>query len=398
MAWLIQEETRQRLTALIAAHGAITAEEQREHEARSAARRANNNGPPNLSISGSVAEIRVEGLLTQKPDFWAWLLGIGNTTYEEIQQAISIALAESNVQSVRMVVDSPGGEVSGLFDTFASIEELRAAKPTSVRAINAHSAAYGISAVAGPIEAQNAASMFGSVGVAASFYTSDRIIDLTNTESPDKRPDLNTEEGRAVVVRELDALFELFVDSIARGRDTSTEKVVSDFGRGASFVAAEAQKRGMIDSIAKPALRAVAPPTSAAKQDVASAPGRRKASGMTPEDLRVQHRETYDAVMQLGVNQERDRVVAHVTMGETCGDMAIATEAIRSGDAMTQTLTARYLAAAVNRKDRSTRQDEAEAAKKATEGANATAEQQGDLGDQVAAIMAERRGQQKKAG
>ncbi len=394
MFWLIQEDVLRVMREARVRGVQPTAEEQRAHEERVAAR--GSNGPRNLTLAGDVAEIRIEGVLTQRPDFWAWLLGLGNTTYADIQQAIALALADPSVKSVRFFVDSPGGQAAGLFDTFAAIEQLRGEKPVTVRAASAHSAAYGLAAVAGSIEAQNAASMFGSVGVAISFWMSDSVLDLTNTESPDKRPDLTTEEGRAVVVRELDAIFDLFAGAIAKGRDLSTKDVVENFGRGASFVAGEAKRRGMIDTIARPSLRMVPEEAASAagsqpKNASAESGGGRKRT-MNLEELRSQHPDAYNAAVQVGVTQERDRVVAHLTMGETSGDITIAAEAIRSGDAMTQTLTARYLAAGMNRSDRRTRQKETDAAGAAADGAQAT-ETVND--SQVLKVLEERRG--KKA-
>ena len=64
-------------------------------------------------------------------------------------------------------IDSPGGTVAGLFETLAALDAT--GKSIRVRSSAAHSAAYAIAAVAGPIEAVTPVSMFGSIGVAALF-------------------------------------------------------------------------------------------------------------------------------------------------------------------------------------------------------------------------------------
>lgn len=247
MHWLIREDIAEQLTEARRAQQP-TAQDLREMRADMGLERR--DGPRSLTVAGDTAEITVEGVLTQKPDFWAWLLDIPNTTYADLLEAIQAAKTNPAVRRVAVHVDSPGGECSGLFDVLDAFADLRTAKSVRVIASSAHSAAYGIAAVAGPIEARGRASMFGSVGVAVSFWISDHVLDLTNTESPDKRPDLRTEEGQAVVRRELDAIYDLFADAIAAGRGTTVETVTADFGRGASFVAEEARRRGMIDSIA----------------------------------------------------------------------------------------------------------------------------------------------------
>lgn len=396
MAWLIREETARELAAARRGGLAPASEAEALHVERE--REARERGPRSLAIAGDIAEVRVTGVLTKRPSLFALYYGGGNTTYPDLLEALAIAKSDPAVKSVRLFVDSPGGQVDGLFDVLAALEDVKGSKPISVYAENAFSAAYGIAAMAGPITAANAASMFGSVGVAASFILWDDVVDLTNTDSPDKRPDLSTEEGKAVIVRELDAIFGLFAEAIARGRGTTVKDVTENFGRGASFVAGDAKKRKMIDAIAKPKLRALASGTGAE----AAPPNARKRT-MTLEELRAQHPNVYQEAVQQGVTQERDRVVAHLTMGETSGDMKTAAQAIRSGDSMTQTLMATYMAAGMNRGDRKARQEEANAAGVIADGADAGKPGAGagagaggagggDLGDKVATILEQRAG------
>lgn len=411
--WLLEESVRRTIEEARKT-ASVTAEQQREHEERHGAAAAE-RGPRSLRLAGDVAEIRVEGVLTKRPSFLMWLFGLGNTAYSDLLQAIAAAKSNADVKSVRLFVDSPGGEADGLFDVFAALEDLREAKEVRVRAENAYSAAYGIAAVAGPIEAQNHGSMFGSVGVAVRYakWADVEVFDITNTESPDKRPDPATEHGRAVIRRELDAIFDLFVGAIAKGRGTTKEHVIENFGRGASFVARDAQRRGMIDTVKPPTLRMVAaadPTPHATDENHPAEDGgapmahQQKEQSMSEKldlkTLRAQHPDVYDAAVALGVEQgvetERDRVCAHLELGEQSGDLKTAFAAIRDGSAMTQTLTAKYLAAGMNRSDRQTRQTETDEAGAAVDTAKAQEETTGDLGDQVAALMLESRGKKQE--
>lgn len=336
---------------------------------------ARGNGlPENLTLAGSTAEIRVEGVLTKRPDFWAWLLGGGNTTYTSIRQALAVAEQDPNVKTIVLAIDSPGGNVDGLFETLDAISALRASskKAIKVRAENAQSAAYGIAAAAGSIEAASRASTFGSIGTAVSFRVDPTVVTLTNTDSPDKRPDVTTDAGKAVVVTFLDQINDEFVRAIAKGRDVSTSTVSGDFGRGASMTAPVALKLGLIDKISTP-LRAV----------------NSKGRAMANEDQNDARASAADitAAVERGVKRERDRVLAHVALGEGCGDMSIALEAIRSGNDMSQELQARYLAAGMNRTDRSRRQAESTDASRVVAGEGSTPAASTDLGDQVADIL-----------
>lgn len=200
-------------------------------------------------VAGSVCEIPVVGVLTKSRDRLAWILGMGNTTYSDIRNALAQAESDPSIKSIVLRVDSPGGMVDGLFEAIDAIAACT--KPVVAVCDLAASAAYGLASAAKRIEASNRASSFGSVGVAMSFsfWNAETIIDLTNTDSPDKRPDVRTEAGKAVVRKELDAIAALFMDAIARGRGTTAAAVKSGFGRGAMLLASAAKQAGMIDSV-----------------------------------------------------------------------------------------------------------------------------------------------------
>lgn len=109
--------------------------------------------------------------------------------------------------------------------------------------------------------------------------------------------------------------------------------------------------------------------------------------------LRASHPELCAEIESAAVAQERDRVGAHLTMGEASGDMKTALGAVRDGSPMTQTLQAQYLMAGMNRSDRLARQTESNAAGAVVDGAVvAQNESAQDTGDKAADIMAARRG------
>ena len=95
----------------------------------------------------------------------------------------------------------------------------------------------------------------------------------------------------------------------------------------------------------------------------------------------------------MGAAGERDRGLAHLTLGEHAGALDTAIGAIRAGSGMTLELQAEYLTAGMNRADVATRQAESDAAGAAADGAKgndpATA---GSFASQVADAMAASRG------
>lgn len=346
MHWLIEEQTMAHLREAVKSGSIPDASAEAEYEARVAAEGGL------LRVSGDHGAIDISGVLTRRPSLFAKFFGGGNTTYGSIVQALAEAQADPAVKTIHLNVDSPGGEFAGLFDVLGAMQGVKKKMVANVGTMAA-SAAYAIVSQADEIIAQNRATQVGSIGVVASFFVSDHFVDLTSTEAPNKRPDVKTPEGRAAVVEHLDELHNIFVDAIATGRNVTVEAVNATFGRGATLLAEKAMGRGMIDAIAGGGTNSGGDDHMEAQMDI--------------QTLKKEHSEVYAQVRAEGFEEgktaERDRVNGHLVMGEASGDMKTAIEAISEGTEMTQTLQAKYMAAGMNRKDRSNREaDEAVAA------------------------------------
>ncbi|RLI84237.1 MAG: hypothetical protein DRP01_08285 [Archaeoglobales archaeon] len=369
MQWLLDTNFFQAMQAALASGGMPNAEQQAEYEARD----RSDSGV--LTVAGDKAQIEITGVLTQKPDLFARWFGGGNTTYAQITAALADAEQDPTVTEITLAIDSPGGSISGLFDTLAALENVT--KPMRAVAHNVcASAAYAIASQADSIIAANRASRVGSIGVAATFFVSDNKVSVTSTEAPLKVPDVRTVEGQAAVRDELDALHEVFVDAVAKGRKIEAATVNADFGRGATVLAEEAERRGMIDGVRGVVSEGVA---SGGEQKT-------EAEEMDIKTLRESHPEVYAEVFDLGATAERDRVEAHLVMGEASGDLKTAHTAIADGSVMTEKLRSQYLAAGLNRRDIEARQaDDPEVA--AGDGAAAPIGEAD--GEKVAAVVAE---------
>lgn len=348
--WLLEQSIKRAIESAEAQGFTPTADQVSTFEARA---------EDIMAIDGPKAQIKVAGVLTATRSWMAYFFGGGNTTYADIQAALAAADADSNVETISMFIDSPGGAVHGLFECIAAVQNT--AKPIEVTSSRACSAAYALAAAAGPIRATSAGSTFGSIGVVVDAFVDKSRVSVTSTLAPKKRPDLTTEEGLATIREELDALHDLFVETIANGRGVGADNINADFGEGATLLADEALKRGMIDSI------------TTEKPATANSNGgnQQEARSMDLQTLKAQNPDVYAAAAQEGRDQERDRVTAHLTMGEASGDMKTAIDAINDGSEMTATLQAKYLAAGMNRSDAQARQDDdADAA--AADSANAS--------------------------
>lgn len=374
--WLLETSVRQTMQAALKSGFVPSAEQQAKFEARLESLEGSEAGSSILTVAGDTAEVAIKGVLTNSPDFLAVLFGGGNTTYSDIISAIALAEQDSNVKDVTFNIDSPGGQVDGLFSVVSAIRDIK--KPTKASISNlAASAAFVIASQADEVIASNISNRIGNIGIVASLSIDENEVTITNTESPKKRPDVTTKAGIAAVREELDALHNIAVDVIAEGRNTSADKVNAKFGQGATLLAGEALKRGMIDGIAKTSFGT----TTTTVNNV----NKKEKTSMDTKELNAQHPDVYAEVLELGAAGERDRVTAHLKMGEASGDMKTACLAIAEGSGMTATLQATYLASGMNRTDLSNSVDDDAAAAAAT--AKAKKDGAGTLTSDVVALV-----------
>lgn len=329
--WFLDDSVKQDIEKAVANGLSFTASDIAEFEAHASEKAVD-------SVSGKTAVIKIDGIMTEKPDIIAALFGGGNTTYRAINGALQAAETNSDIDNIDLRINSPGGNIDGMFAALDAIKNTT--KP--VRAIvgnRALSAAYMLASQANEIFATSRASMFGSNGVAFEKKVDSEQIQISNTESPDKRPDLKTEEGKEIVRAQLDEIYNLASEYVANGRGTTIANVNKNFGRGRVVLAEQALKAGMIDGILD------TPVVQDKQQQTANGGKTAEVRSMDLAKLKAEHPDVYAAA----VAEERGRVCAHLKMGESSGDMTTALEAIKNGLDMTAEILATYHSAVLNK-------------------------------------------------
>lgn len=183
-------------------------------------------------IQDGVAIIPIVGFLTKRPGPWGPFEG---TSYEEIEACLQNALADSTVQRIVLEVDSPGGEVSGLFDLCDFIYEARQQKPIEAIANDdAFSAAYALASSAEKVWCTRTSGL-GSIGVIAthcdqSGYDQKEGFRVTSLFVGKHKNDGSPHEplsgqARDQTMAELSRLYDLFVETVVRNRNLTTDAV-----------------------------------------------------------------------------------------------------------------------------------------------------------------------------
>ena len=200
--------------------------------------------------------IPVKGLLTTTPLCCSY--NEDSTSYEEIYAQFSQAIQDEMVKRISFVIDSPGGEVEGLFDLVDFIYQNRGVKPIQAVATNAFSAAYAIASAAEKVYVTRTGGV-GSIGVIATHVDiseseKQKGVKMTTIYAGDKKNDLSphyplSENAAADLQKEVNRLYDMFVETVARNRAMSQEKLRDT--QAATYYAGEAVKIGLADRIVK---------------------------------------------------------------------------------------------------------------------------------------------------
>ncbi|WP_406828659.1 S49 family peptidase [Wolbachia endosymbiont (group A) of Icerya purchasi] len=182
-----------------------------------------------------IAIIRIYGVLTKKTEAFDHILDM--TSYENIHEEIESALEDKSIETILLDIDSPGGEVKGVFDLADFIYSARGKKRIiAIANDDAYSAAYAIASSAEKIFLTRTSGV-GSIGVIASHIDQSRFdekqgIKYTTIFAGSRKNDLNphepmTSESLGSLQKEVDRLYEMFLQLIARNRGLSIEKIRS---------------------------------------------------------------------------------------------------------------------------------------------------------------------------
>jgi ClpP class serine protease len=198
---------------------------------------------------GRKAVIDIEGLITPTASFYNLLFG--GSGLDMVRTAIDEAVSDKAIDEIELRVNSGGGFVEGVSETYNAIKAAAAIKPVNAAVEGtAASAAYWLASAADTIAVKDS-SILGSIGVVSTYsreYAED-AINVVSKNAPNKRPDPRTEEGQAEIQKTLNAIEDLMIDQIAQGRGVSPEKARENYGKGGLFVGAQAVAAGLADSL-----------------------------------------------------------------------------------------------------------------------------------------------------
>ena len=209
------------------------------------------------STSGNarIAVVPVLGPMVKRGSFLDSLFGFGN--YEDVQARFDAAVADPSIDAILLEIDSPGGEAAGAFDLADKIYAARGSKPVwAIANDSAFSAAYAIGSAADKLFLTRTGGV-GSIGVLAahvdqSGYDEKQGVKVTTITAGARKNDFNaheplSEDAAGFLQAEVNRLYGLFVDTVARNRGMTPDAVRAT--EAGLFFGDDAVKAGLADGV-----------------------------------------------------------------------------------------------------------------------------------------------------
>jgi signal peptide peptidase SppA len=182
-----------------------------------------------------IAVVSVIGTLVSRSGYLDAASGL--QAYGDIADAVATAMDDASVRGVILDVDSPGGEVGGLFDLVEQIQAIRRASAKPLWAVaneSALSAAYAIASTADRLYVTRTGEA-GSIGVVAvhideSGADAKAGLAWTFVFAGDRKVDGNaheplSERARLTIQADVDRLYSEFCALVAANRGLTVETV-----------------------------------------------------------------------------------------------------------------------------------------------------------------------------
>lgn len=205
--------------------------------------------------ASKVAIIPIQGALSKDGPSWF------GSNYDTISNAAETAAADASVKRVVLLVDSPGGNSTGLPEAAASITALAKVKPVTAMVEGmAASAAYWLASQANDVLLTPSGEV-GSVGVRMMHVDISQALEndgikVTELSAGQYKTEWSpfhplTDEAKEDMQGRLSDLHNEFVGAVAAGRGARASQDMRDnnFGEGRMFMGPKALTHGLVDQL-----------------------------------------------------------------------------------------------------------------------------------------------------
>jgi signal peptide peptidase SppA len=217
-----------------------------------------NNKRVPYTVTNSVTVLPIEGVIAKRMNLFTRISG--GTSTQILASDLQAALDDPRAHSILLHIDSPGGQVDGTQEMARLIRDARSRKPVFALGDGMMtSAAYWIASAADRVFIAGDTTQVGSIGVLATHTDISRAEEMRGIKTTEitagkyKRIASEhaplTPDGRASIQEQVDHIYSVFVNEIARHRGANVETVLDKMADGRIFLGKKAIDAGLVDGV-----------------------------------------------------------------------------------------------------------------------------------------------------
>lgn len=216
------------------------------------------NETKRYQVINDTAIIPIQGVIAKKMNLFTQTSG--GVSAQLTGNDIKEALADDSIKSIVLDIDSPGGTVDGTQELADIVFAGREKKPIVAYSDGTvASAAYWIGSAADRMYISGDTNDIGAIGVVAGhvdYSEFEKKVGVKTTEiyagkykriaSQYKKL---SKEGKQSIQDQVDYLYSVFVDQVAKHRGVSSDIVLKDMADGRIFIGQQAITAGLVDGV-----------------------------------------------------------------------------------------------------------------------------------------------------
>jgi capsid assembly protease len=254
--WAITPEMHTEVLGIYARHCRGEKIDVEALEARLGVPLKNTTQPASVDPESGVAVIDISGVLAKRMNLFSQISGGAST--QLIGQQLAQALADPSVTGIVLYIDSPGGAVDGTQQLAEQVYAARGQKPIVAYTDGMMaSAAYWIGSAADTVLIAGDTTQVGSIGVIAthvdrSMAQAQNGVKVTEVKAGKYKGHGSSNgplgAGEVTLQDQVDKLYEVFVDTVARNRGMTAEEIQAA-AEGRVFIGKDAIEAGLVDGV-----------------------------------------------------------------------------------------------------------------------------------------------------
>lgn len=276
-------------------------------------------------IDNGVAVIDVSGVLTKSLSFFSFLFG--GSSMSEIADTFRGAMADRDVKSILLRIDSPGGTVDGTQELSNAIHAGKNSKPIIAFSDGMMaSAAYWIASAADAIFISGDTVEVGSIGVVATHIDMSKQDEMFGekvteiTAGKYKRIASShaalSDDGKQYIQAQVDHIYSVFIADVARNRNISNEEALA-MADGKIFMGENAVKAGLVDGVST--FDQIINQMSSGEMNLKNKQIQEETQVMDINQLKKDHPEVFQAAIEQGKKEMSESVSVQIATAKAEG-------------------------------------------------------------------------------